>query len=148
MPATEFLCQIIGINPQRFSKEENILLEAELFTRICTEMEKIFKEKFKKYFCLIKFDVYEESVMREDNLVYYIVNDILSTNEYTLEGIACYTELPEEVIYEASLGSNKTPSATLLRRVIELHRTVRSGLYREIMSKITMEYLAAIKKDS
>jgi len=142
MPATEFLCQIIGINPQKFSKEENILLEAELFTRLCEELEKFYKEKFKKYLRLIKIDGNKESAMREDNLVYCVVNDILSTKEYTLTGIACYTEIPEDVIYDASLGSNKAPSALLLRRIIELHRSVRPELYREIIEKMAMEYLA------
>lgn len=141
MPAIEFLCQIIGINPRKFSKEENILLEAELFIRICEELEKNFRNKYEEYFQLIKFNPYKECSMRENDLVYCVVNDILSTKEYTLAGIAYYTKMPEDVIYEASMGSNKTPSATLLRKVIELHRSVRPALYREIILKLTMEYL-------
>jgi hypothetical protein len=88
-----------------------------------------------------------ESDMREDNLVYCLVNDILSTKVHTVAGIAIYTEIPEDVIYEASLGSIKTPSVTLLRKIIELHRSVRPELYRDIMDKMTTEYLA-IKDNS
>jgi hypothetical protein len=146
MPATEFLCQLIGIDPRKFSKEENILLEAELFTRLCGELEGIFKERYKNYLRVIKFDINKESDVREDNLVCCIVNDILSTKEYTLEGIAQYADLPEDVIYEASLGANKAPSTTLFRRVIELHRMVRPELYRQLMDKLTTEYLALAEK--
>lgn len=145
MSANEFLCQLIGVDPRKFSKEENILLEAELFTRMCEEMEEIFRERYKYYFKIIKFEINKESDVREDNLVYCVVNDILATKEYTLEGIAHYTQLPEDVIYEASLGGNKAPSATLLRRVIELHRSVRPELYRQIMEKMTMEYFVENK---
>jgi len=145
MPAPQYLCQIIGINPKNFSKEENILLEAEFFTRLCEKLEIFFRDKYRSYFCLLKLNTNMESVMREDNLVYCVVNDILSTKEYTLDGIAYHTEIPEEVLYEAAMGSNKTPSANLLRKVIELHRSVRPELYREIMEKVAMEYLSLIK---
>jgi len=141
MSATQLLCQIIGVNPRKFSKEENILLEAEFFTRLCEELENFFRGQYKNYFRLIKEKTNKESEMGEDNLVYCVVKDILSTKEYTLAGIAYYTKLPEDVIYEAALGSNKAPSATLLRKIIELHRSVRPELYREIMEKVTMEYL-------
>ena len=40
-------------------------------------------------------------------------------------------------------GLNTSPSAIFLRKIIELHRSIRPELYREIMRKITTEYLAA-----
>jgi hypothetical protein len=84
-----------------------------------------------------------ENGVMEDSLVRCVINDILSTEEYTLAGIACYTQTPEEVIYEVAMGQNTSPSALLLRKIIELHRSVRSDLYRAIMKKITDEYLVA-----
>jgi hypothetical protein len=146
MSANEFLCQIVGVNPQKFSKEENILLEAELFTRVCEKMEKFFKDKYKNFLRLIKLDPNKDSGMREDNLVYCIVNDIISIKAYTLKGIAYYIKIPEDVIYQASLATNKPPSATLLRRLIELHRSVRPDRYFEIIEEITMDHLAIKNK--
>jgi hypothetical protein len=78
----------------------------------------------------------------EDNFARCLVNDILLTEEYTLQGIAYYTQTPEEVIVEVAMGQNTRPSAILLRRIIELHRMVRSELYREMMKKIANEYSA------
>ncbi len=45
MSATKPLCYLIGIHPAKFSKEENFLLEAELFLRICEELKEIFRHK-------------------------------------------------------------------------------------------------------
>jgi hypothetical protein len=143
MAATEFLCQIIGIKPHRLSREENIIFEAELFTRLCEEIKAVFKIFYKDYFRLMRFTAEMENRVMEDSLVRCVINDILSTEEYTLAGIACYTQTPEEVIYEVAMGQNTSPSALLLRKIIELHRSVRSDLYRAIMKKITEEYLVA-----
>ena len=143
MPSTELLCQIIGIDPHKLSNEENLIVEVELFTRICEELKEIFKVQYKSYFRLIKCDAEMESAIMEAKFVRCVINDILSTEEYTLPGIACYTQTPEEVVYEVAAGLNTSPSATLLRRIIELHRSIRQDLYHEIIKKITTEYLAA-----
>jgi hypothetical protein len=143
MPSTELLCQIIGIDPHKLSNEENLIVEVELFTRVCEELKYIFKVQYKSYFRLIKCDAEMENAIMEAKFVRCVINDILSTEEYTLPGIACYTQTPEEVVYEVATGLNTSPSATLLRRIIELHRSIRQDLYHEIIKKITTEYLAA-----
>lgn len=142
MSATESLCQLLGVNSKKLSKEENILLEAELFTRVCEELTKFYKFKYQEYFRLIKSNFDKESGMLEVNFLRCIVNDILLTEEYTLEGIACYTQEPIEVIYDILIGCNIAPSLLLSRKLIELHRSVRSNLYREIVKKIVIEHLA------
>jgi hypothetical protein len=83
-----------------------------------------------------------EIAMFEANFVKCIINDILSSEEYTLSGIAYYTETPEEIVYDIAIGHNISPSANLLRKIIELHRSVRSDLYRSIIEKIISEYSA------
>ena len=141
MSATEFLCQMIGVSPHKLSKEENIILEAELFTRVCEELKEIFKIQYKDYFRLMKCNTETENMMMEARFVRCVINDILSTEEYTLPGIACYAQIPEEVVYEIAMGLNTSPSAIFLRKIIELHRSIRRDLYREIIRKITTDYL-------
>ncbi len=77
--------------------------------------------------------------MIEANFIRCIINDILSTEEYNLPGIAYYTDTPEDVIYEVAAGCNVRPTLLLARKIIELHRLVRPHLYREIMNKIINE---------
>jgi hypothetical protein len=142
MPANELLCQIVGIKPSQLSKEENIVIEAELFTRICEKLKEFFNNQHIDYLRLVKFDRDLEIAMLEDNFARCIINDILSTEEYTLSGIACYTATPEEIIFEIASGQNRSPSINFFRRIVELHRAVRSELYKSIMEKIIYEYSA------
>ena len=140
MPATEPLCKQIGINPDKLSREELFLLEAELFTRVCKELKQHFKSQQKDYFFSIKCNADMEKMM-ETNFVNLVVKDIIATGEYTKEGIAYYTQAPAEIIDDLIMGHITSPSVTLFQKIIELHRSVRKELYREILEKITEDFL-------
>ena len=142
MPATEPLCHLAGLNPAKLSKEENLIIEVELFTRIYEALREECIAKHKNYLPIIRFNTVTENEIMEAKVARDVVNDILSTEEYTLSGIACYTQTPEDVVYEVALGLNTNPSATFLRKIIELHRSIRRDLYSEIIKKIVTEYLA------
>lgn len=142
MTALKPLCRLIGINPRRLSKEEHGLLEAALLIRICKEIKEVFREQHKEYFCLMKFTKEKEKIMIDANFIRLIIQDILSTEEYTLQGIAYYTDTNQDVVEEVATGLNISPSATFLQRVIELHQSVRHDLYNVIIKKIATEYLA------
>lgn len=142
MAAMEPLCHLIGINSKKFSKEEFKLLEAEIFIRIYDELKEIFRKKYKDFSYLIKLTINQENTMLEKNFTQIILNDILSTEEYTLQGIAHYTDIPEDVIHELASGLNTKPLVTCLRKVIELHRLVRRELYQSIGKKIRDSYLS------
>jgi hypothetical protein len=144
MSTTEPLCRLIGIDPGTLSKEECILLEAELFSRICEELREFFSKRYREYFRLMKFTIDMESAMLEANFIRLVMKDILSTEEYTLEGIAHYVNVPADVVQDVLLGSNTCPSALLLRRTIELHRSVRSELYRSLMKKIAAGFVELV----
>ena len=136
MTAPEPLCQLLGINPSQFSKEENLILEAELFTHICEELKEIIKTQYKDYFQLMNFTKEREDTMIEAEFLRCVIKDILSTEEYSLRGIAYYTDTPEDVVHEVIAGNNNNPSFAFSRRVIELHVSVRPEIYRAIMQKI------------
>ncbi len=141
MPMPELLCQTMGINPYKLSSEENLILEVELYTRICDKLKEFFIGQHKVYFRLMKCTAEVEDAMMEARFARCVINDILSTEEYTLPGIACYTQTPEEVVYDVAMGINTTPTAIFLRKIIELHRSIRRELYHEIIKKIKIEYL-------
>lgn len=140
MSAIEPLCQLFGIQSITLSKEEKILLEAELFLRLCEELREIFREQYKDYFHLMKLTKDKENNMLESKFISFFIQDILATKEYNLEGIALYADTHEDVLHEAYVGLNLYPSAILLRKIIELHRTVRRELYQSIARKIALEY--------
>lgn len=140
MPPMETLSQLANLNLCKLSKEENLFLEAEFFIRICEELKEVFKARHKEYFRLLNLNVEMEDTMIEEKFIRCVITDILSTEEYTLPGIAYYTQTPEDVVYDIAMGRNTDPSSTLFRKIIKLHRSVRPELYREIMEKITSEY--------
>src|SRR3990167_6503390 len=143
MSAMEPLCRLLGINHKKFSKEENSLLEAELFVRICNDLKEFFRDQYKDFFQFMKFTANKENVMLERNFIQLIINDILSTEEYTVQGIAHYTDIHEDIIHEFASGLNTKPLAICLRKIIELHQSVRHQLYQSIGKKIVAEYLSA-----
>lgn len=143
MSTMEPLSSLVGIKSSGLSKEESCLFEADLFIRICEELKEMFREQRRDYFCLMRLTREKENAVLEDYFIRLIINDILSTEEYTLDGIANYTNTPKDVVEDVLTGQNKSPSALFLRRLIELHRNIRHSLYLTIMKKITAEHLAA-----
>ena len=140
MTAIEPLCSLLGINASHLAKEEYVLLETELFSRLCDELKERLKDEHQNYFQLMKWGVERESVMLETEFIRSIIQDILSTEEYTLTGIARYTDIPEDVLYEIVSGNHATLSAIFLRKIIDLHRSVRRELYQTMIKKIISEY--------
>ncbi len=136
MSAIEPLSNLIRVDLSLLKKEEKTLLEAGLFARVYEELKIIFSEQQKIYFRLLKLPKEQEDVMLEENFVHSIIKDILSTEEYTLKGIAEYTDTFEEVVEEFFTGRNTNPSATFLRRLINLHASVRQDLYSFVVEKI------------
>jgi hypothetical protein len=140
MPAIELLCHSFDKKSLRLSKEETLILEAELFTRICETLKEKIKVENKDYYKILKLSRVKENDMLDKDLIRCVVNDILSTNEYTISGIACYTHTPEDIIYEIASGTITSPSVTTFRKLIELHRSVRKDLYKSITDKIISVY--------
>ena len=61
--------------------------------------------------------------------------------KYFIERIG-YTDTHEDVIQEVIDGRNANPSAALLRKSIDIHRSVRRELYDSILKKISNECLS------
>jgi hypothetical protein len=146
MSAMESLCHLIGAAAIKFSQVERIILEAELFSQICAELKENYRKQYRDYFRLMKFTIKMETEMLEANFTRLVIKDILQTREYTVEGLAQYTGIHEDVIHEVMCGRNTNPSAVLLQRAIDLHRTVRRDLYQAIIQKIVTEcYEGSVK---
>lgn len=144
MSAMQSWCYfLVGRYPSKLTKEEILLLEAELFVRVCNELKEEQRMQYKEYFRLMKFTMEMENAMLEANFLRLIIEDLLSSEEYDLKGIAYYSNTHEDVVQEIASGCNTRPSAVLLQKVIELHRSVRRELYNAILRKISAEYLIA-----
>ncbi|HSW71581.1 MAG TPA: hypothetical protein VLH77_06335 [Gammaproteobacteria bacterium] len=143
MSAMEPLYRLVGITPSGLTEEQSLLLEAEIFARICEELKDSFRKQYREYFLLMKLTTEMENKMLESKFARLIIQDILATGEYNLEGIAHYADSHEEVIEEVLIGRIASPSAVLLRKLIDLHHSVRQELYEEITRKVNANYLTA-----
>src|SRR3990167_8166787 len=108
----------------------------ELFTRLYDGIKESIKTQYKEYLRLMKLNDDMENAMIEGNVIRCVLNDIISSEEYSLSGVACYTQSPEDVLYEIASGQNGNPSVVLARRIMGLHQTVRPEFYKDIISKI------------
>lgn len=139
MSALELLCRLADVKPQQFSREENLILEAELFAQLCIGLKNRFRVEFNEYFTALKYNQETEDAVLEAHFLRCIINDILTTENYTISGIATYTQTPEDIIYEVATGQIINPSFMLTRKLIDLHRAVRPNLYREVVTKAVKE---------
>lgn len=132
----ELIYNLAGINLKTLSQNIKFLFTSYLLTRIHGELFKKFKSHHQAHLQILEPDLSEENLMLEANFMMYLLKDILSTGEYSLSGIANYVRMPEDVIYDLFIGINKSPSFSLWNKIIELHSTVRSDLYQELINKI------------
>ena len=114
MAAVEPLYRLIGIDTSAFTKGEIFLLEAEIFSSLCKELKEIFRKQYKNYFHLMKLTIEKENHMLNSFFLRFILKDILLTEEYDLDGLAYYTDTPQDVIQEIIDGRNIRPAAILL----------------------------------
>lgn len=137
MAALESLHHFLDFDQNKLSKEEKLILEAELYLRISDEIWKAYQTQYKDYFHLVKINLEKENVIMELHVIRCLINDILKSEAYTLSGIACYTQTPEEIVQDLLIGYKVSPVIAFTRKLIELHKIIRPDLYRAILKKIT-----------
>ncbi|EKD71612.1 MAG: hypothetical protein ACD_46C00144G0002 [uncultured bacterium] len=136
----EVLSYFSRSNLNNLSKAESFFVEATIFLRIYEEFFEILKTQYNGYLRLIKTEFGMENEMMEANFLKFLVNDILSTNDYTLEGIANFIRMPIDAVLEVASGINNNPSLMLATKLIKLHINVRKDLYGELMKKIISDF--------
>src|SRR3990167_955441 len=120
----------------RFStKNERKILKAILISRVHQLLSEIFQEKIQ-----CADDSTMECYAMDNQVIKLLIQSIVETEEYTLEGIARYTHIPFDVIYDAACGINSQLSVTPWSRVVDLYLQVKPDV-----SQILMEKLFAIK---
>lgn len=65
-----------------------------------------------------------------------LIQSIIETGEYTLEGIAYHTHIPFDVIYEATYGEARELTITPWSRVVALFFKVRPDIAQLLINKL------------
>jgi len=138
MPALEPFYYLIDNSPKgRMSKNEMLLTEVILFLQLEYALNKIINTVCINERCTDGIN-HKENVMIENNFVKNLIEDILSTEEYTLPGMAYHLNVPEEILVDILTGYNQSPSLSLARKIMELHKFVRRDLYEYLVKKIIL----------
>lgn len=132
----------LGLDLRQLSRGEIVLLEAWLFRRICAEVGEVLAGEAHSNHRDVQF-LKKENFMLDAKFMGRVVNDILKTEEYNITGMACYSGVPDDVIFDLAGGYHLGPSFQLGMKIIELHFSARPALYSWIMDKIRAEIQAA-----
>lgn len=139
MSLPQALCTIVNIPPTALTVHENILLEAELFFSLYQQLIEFFQAPIQQFRRLIKNNLDKEKLMLQENLIKCLVQDIISSEHYSISGIATYTDSHEEVIENILNGTHSHPSLPLARKIFELHRHIRPELYKALLNRALAE---------
>lgn len=128
---------------KQLTQNEKNLLEAVLFIQILDGLKEEFDQIYNSHFSSKNFISCQKkgNNMQYDTLLTLIIRDLVESDEYSIEGIARYTNIPVDTIYNAAAGLNHEPSGTLLRRIITLHKSTRPSLYKKIIQKFVTQYI-------
>lgn len=140
MSATEPLLKLLDMNTAKLSREEAYVVEMELLTRTYGMLRDTLEVQHTPFLRLMRYKPEQVSHMIEDTFIRSLIMDIISTDEYSIEGIAHYTRVPIDVISDIAIGQHTSPSFELARKIIELHQTVRPKLYHEMIKKICVDW--------
>lgn len=117
--------------PCKLPMKEKAFLELLLFANLYRELIIHYE---------INSESEKESTMVNNIVLRNIVNDLLGSDDYTLQGLANYIGYPEEVIYDLALGTNTNPTISLSTKIIELHMIARRDFYNQIINKLFVKF--------
>ena len=72
----------------------------------------------------------------DSKVIQLIIQGILETGDYSLEGIAYYTRIPFDVIYDAACGINYQFSITSWARIVNLYLQLKPEIVEMAASKL------------
>lgn len=122
-------------NINYLSKPEQNIFKAYLLNHLYQNARQLCQMYYLQYFKFLK-NHYQEDEMIDAGVIRFLINDIIATEEYSLEGVANYLRVPLDVVVDLVTGININPSLALSTKIIELHTTVRKTVYGEIIKKI------------
>ena len=113
-------------------KVERKFLKAFLLGRLHQLFFEVFREKMQCHHNNFSMECYAV----DSKIIQFIIQDIIETGHYTLEGIAYHTHIPFDVIYDAACGLNNQFSITPWARIVGLYLQVKPEVAQELTAKL------------
>lgn len=123
----DYLINLLGFKTKNTTKKEILILEIIIHFYIFQNLYNFFNEELK--------EIDMEGRMFDGEIIRRLANDLISSDDYSLAGLAKYTGYPEEVIYELIVGLNHNPTIGLANKIIELHVMSRREQYMAFLKE-------------
>jgi hypothetical protein len=77
-----------------------------------------------------------ECYIMDSKIIQLLIQGIVETEEYTLEGIAHVTRIPFDVILDAVCGNNSQLSITVWAKIVDLYMQVKPEVAQLLFNKL------------
>ena len=77
-----------------------------------------------------------ECYAMDSKIIQFLIQDIIETGEYTLEGIAYHTHIPFDVIYDAACGISHQFYITPWAKIVGLYLQVKPDIANMLIDKL------------
>lgn len=125
----------LNISNTQIKHHEKLLIEAYLYNLLYRKARCKFRNQFEDQIKFLNTHLSEDEVM-DNNLSYYLVQDLLATGNFTLEGIAYETKTHVDVIIDIASGIRTNISAAIFNRIIKLHINTKRSVYSELIKRL------------
>jgi len=78
-----------------------------------------------------------ESYAMDNKIIKFLIQDIVETGDYTLEGIAYHTHIPFDVIYDLACGINTPLSITPWVKIVQLYLQARPEISKMFIDSMS-----------
>jgi hypothetical protein len=99
-------------------------------------LHKLFREIFQQKINLTQHNSLQESYTMDSRMIQLLIEGIIETGEYTIEGIAYHTRVPLDVIYDAASGISNHFSITPWARVADLYMQVKPEVTQMLIDRL------------
>lgn len=113
-------------------KNERKILKAFLLGRLRALLLELFENEISHY----QNNYLMEHYTMDNKIIQLLIQGIIETGEYTLEGIAYHTRIPFDVIYDATLGFCNQFSVTFWAALVNLYMQVKPDIAKLLVDKL------------
>jgi hypothetical protein len=99
-------------------------------------LHQVFCELFKHKLQLNNKNSSLECYVMDSKILQLIIKGIIETGEYTLQGIAYHTHIPEDILYDAASGISNQFSVTPWARLVDLYLQVKPDTAQVLINRL------------
>lgn len=118
-----------------FTPKEHMLLGAFLMNFLYQRTKRLCRT-YHEFHLKTASAMLEADEMMDRYLSYYLMQDLMATGNFTLEGLAAEVRQPLDVITDIASGTKLNHSPALLHRLIKLHVLTKKTFHSELIRRL------------